>query len=130
MTLMTDRHPIMSMTPKLRWSTRAGVKVNCSSSIGTSRTCILSYISSESVVLKLIYRPEETLDIAPTGDGRRISFIVWAVIRQDQLEMFTGDWFSPLFVLSSAVWGDDPLLDGPLPQLLKSGGTRILQPNG
>jgi hypothetical protein len=33
------------------------------------------------------------------------SFIVWAIVRQDQLEMFTGDWFSPLFVLCGTVLG-------------------------
>ena len=28
-----------------------------------------------------------------------LSLITWAIVRQDQLSMFTGDWFSPLFVL-------------------------------
>ena len=28
-----------------------------------------------------------------------LSLIMWAIVRQDQLSMFTGDWFSPLFVL-------------------------------
>ena len=28
-----------------------------------------------------------------------LSLIMWAIVRQDQLSMFTSDWFSPLFVL-------------------------------
>ena len=28
-----------------------------------------------------------------------LSLITWAIVRQNQLSMFTGDWFSPLFVL-------------------------------
>jgi len=46
------------------------------------------------------------LDIATLlGMVGAFSFIVWAVVRQDQLEMFTGDWFSPLFVLCGTVLG-------------------------
>ena len=33
------------------------------------------------------------------------SFIVWTIVKQDQLEMFTDDWFSPLFVLSGTIFG-------------------------
>lgn len=46
------------------------------------------------------------MDIATLlGMVGAFSFIVWAVVRQDQLDMFTGDWFSPLFVLSGTVLG-------------------------
>ena len=33
-----------------------------------------------------------------------LSLITWAIVRQDQLSMFTGDWFSPLFVFMGGVF--------------------------
>ena len=32
-----------------------------------------------------------------------LGLIMWAVVRQDQLDMFTGDWFSPLFVIFGGI---------------------------
>ena len=46
------------------------------------------------------------MDIATLlGMVGAFAFIVWSIIRQDQLEMFTGDWFSPLFVICGTLLG-------------------------
>ena len=46
------------------------------------------------------------MDIATLlGMVGAFGFIGWAIVRQDQLEMFTDDWFSPLLVLVGTALG-------------------------